>query len=564
MTKKILLGFEVGTGKPVSIPLHHVVAVGMTQLSGKTTTLEALIHRSGLKALAFKTKRGERGFEGARLHSPYFHERSDWQYVQGLLEATLRERMRFERSWIIRACKGTRNLREVLHNVEQELTKARGLSESVYTNLKAYLEIVLPEIEKEYFASELRLTEGINVMDLTNLRDEVQGLIIASTIDAVYENDKDVVIVVPEAWKFCPEGRGNPVKHSAERMIRQGASIGDYLWFDSQDLAGVDKALLKQVDDWILGRQREINEVEHTLAQLPIPKKQRPKPEEIMQLEVGHFFACFGDQMRKVYVQPIWLSEDNAKEIALGERSVSEFSKPLAVREDDSMLQEDLKEAMATIAKMQAELKKRDAQSEKLEAEVEDLRGLVSQKDQQVETLADKLQQKPFILRDESESKKVIEQQRAEIERLKRAEGKTPVPRSDIAYAIRSNVDIEAVVERVLERIKSEPVIMNLTKEVSDLNVSVKRPTVQADDEGFRGRVALLITDGFFDQPKLAKEVALEAGARGWGKWTSGGSNVSMYRELNWFTQHAFLRCLIDQKRWTVLEGVKKRIKETE
>jgi hypothetical protein len=326
-------------------------------------------------------------------------------------------------------------------------------------------------------------------------------------------------------------------------MIRQGAAIGDYLWFDSQDLAGVDKALLKQVDDWILGRQREINEVEHTLAQLPIPKKQRPKPEEIMQLEVGHFFACFGDQMRKVYVQPIWLSEDNAKAIALGERSVSEFSKPLAVREDDSMLQEDLKEAMATIAKMQAELKKRD---------------------QQIETMATKFEEKPFILRDESESKKIIEQQKAEIERLKRAKPSIPTPKAEITEPTRTNVDIEAVVERVLQRIKSEPVTMNLTKDVSDLNVSVKRPTVQADDEGFRGRIALLITDGFFDQPKLAKEVALEAGARGWGKWTSGGSNVSMYRELNWFTQHAFLRCLIDQKRWIVLEGVRKRIKEIE
>ena len=46
---KILLGFEVSSGKPVYIPLHHMVITGMTQLSGKTTTIEALIHRSGLR-----------------------------------------------------------------------------------------------------------------------------------------------------------------------------------------------------------------------------------------------------------------------------------------------------------------------------------------------------------------------------------------------------------------------------------------------------------------------------------------------------------------------------------
>ncbi len=538
--KKILLGFEIGTGKPVSIPLHHVVAVGMTQLSGKTTTLEALIHRSGLKALAFKTKRGERGFEGARLHSPYFRERSDWQYVQGLLEATLRERMRFERSWIIRACKGAKNLREVQRNVEQLLEKARGLSESVYTNLKAYLEIVLPEIENQYFTGELQLTQGVNVMDLTELRDEVQSLVIASSIDAIYENEKDVVVIVPESWKFCPEGRGNPVKHSAERMIRQGASIGDYLWFDSQDLAGVDKALLKQVDDWILGRQREINEVEHTLAQLPTPKKQRPKTEEIMQLQIGHFFVCYENQVKRVYVQPIWLSEENAKAVAMGERSVTEFSKPLAVREDDSMLQEDLKEAKATIAKMQADMKKRD---------------------DQIETLRKELEKKPFPLHDEPESKKVIDQLRREADSLRKTRS---LPKVGALVEQPTTVSIDHIVEAVLARLKSDPIIMNLTKEVSDLNVTVNRPTVQANDQGFRGRIALLIADGFFDQSKSAKEVALEAGARGWGKWTSGGSSVSMYRELDWLTEHAFLRKLIVEKQWIVLEGVKKRIKETE
>lgn len=158
--KGILLGYEVGTAEPVTIPLHHVVVTGVTQLSGKTTTLEALISRSGMKAVAFRTKRGESGFEDARTHRPYFRERSDWQYVQGLLEATMRERMKFERSWIIKSTKGTRSLREVYENIASRLEsgKMRSLDESVYTNLKAYLEIVLPEIERGDFAHSLEPT----------------------------------------------------------------------------------------------------------------------------------------------------------------------------------------------------------------------------------------------------------------------------------------------------------------------------------------------------------------------------------------------------------------------
>jgi len=73
----ILLGFEVGTGLPVSIPLHHSAIFGMTQLSGKTTALEALITRSGLKAIAFITKRGEAGFSQCHTVPPYYKPRAD-------------------------------------------------------------------------------------------------------------------------------------------------------------------------------------------------------------------------------------------------------------------------------------------------------------------------------------------------------------------------------------------------------------------------------------------------------------------------------------------------------
>jgi hypothetical protein len=62
----IHLGYEVGGGAPVEIPLRHMVVTGQTQEAGKTTTLEAMIARSGVKAIAFVTKRGEGSFAEAR------------------------------------------------------------------------------------------------------------------------------------------------------------------------------------------------------------------------------------------------------------------------------------------------------------------------------------------------------------------------------------------------------------------------------------------------------------------------------------------------------------------
>jgi hypothetical protein len=58
----VKLGYEIKTGKEVSVKPSHLIVTGITQLSGKTTTLEALIKRSGLKAVIFKTKIGEKSF----------------------------------------------------------------------------------------------------------------------------------------------------------------------------------------------------------------------------------------------------------------------------------------------------------------------------------------------------------------------------------------------------------------------------------------------------------------------------------------------------------------------
>ena len=113
MSQTVHLGYEVGTGEAVSIPVRHTAVVGQTQESGKTTTLEALIDRSALSAVAFLTKRGERSFAGARRIKPYFRDQADWQFVQSILESTLRQDQKFKQPWIYRCCEGSETLRDV-------------------------------------------------------------------------------------------------------------------------------------------------------------------------------------------------------------------------------------------------------------------------------------------------------------------------------------------------------------------------------------------------------------------------------------------------------------------
>jgi hypothetical protein len=284
--------------------------------------------------VTFITKRGEASFVNARRIDPYFREQADWQFVASILEASRSEKLKFERAWIIRASKGANTLADVQANVRRLMETAKGMNADVYLTLDAYLEAVVPQIATVKWATKLELRKGVNVVDLTNLNVEMQHLVIKSTIAWVLEKEEDTVVVVPEAWKFIPQGRGTPVKLAAESFIRQAAALGNYLWLDSQDIAGIDKIILKSVPVWILGVQREANEIKRTLDNIPAGLT-KPKAADIATLELGQFYACWARHSIKTYVQPEWLEDRPALRVAKGEASISSVGrfKPAAKAE---------------------------------------------------------------------------------------------------------------------------------------------------------------------------------------------------------------------------------------
>jgi hypothetical protein len=349
----IRLGYEIGTGKPVDIPGdRHIGVTGQTQMSGKTTTLEALVHRSGRRAVAFVTKRAENSFREAHSIPPYFRDSADWQFVASILEAMLGEKMKFERSWIIDACRGAESLAQVHQEVKQRLhgvpndayaqyyrlskkerkgkpkpknewarKPAGGINASVFTSLEAYLDIVIPQIESLPYSKKLELAAGLNVMDLSEYTTEMQSLVIRSVLEWVYERERNTIVIIPESWEFIPQNRRSPVLLAAEELIRKGAASGNYVWLDSQDIAGVHKDVLRSVGVWILGVQREGNEIKRTIGHAGAPAT-KLKPEQIMTLGRGQFYACFDSVAVKTYVQPFWVGDVHAQAIARGEEKL--------------------------------------------------------------------------------------------------------------------------------------------------------------------------------------------------------------------------------------------------
>jgi hypothetical protein len=84
------------------------------------------------------------------------------------------------------------------------------------------------------------------------------------------------------------------------------------------------------------------------------------------------------------------------------------------------------------------------------------------------------------------------------------------------------------------------------------------------DGEDSRGRVALLIVEGHFDEPVSALEVWKEMTARNWTGTKAKNPMSWFYREFEWFTEKGFLRKVFTGKkkadRWQAVPGVLERI----
>lgn len=367
MTGKIGIGYEIPSGEPVSIDRSHLIVTGLTQESGKTTTLEKIVKQSveshESKALVFLTKQDETGFKGqGNAVAPYFKDKVDWEYVVQILETAMKKSMDFKEPWIIKAVQGdypdikpADTLQGVWDNIQTLLDnhrdtensfKLRGMEADVYVSLNAYFEKVVPKIKEANLATELELQKGLNVMDLRHLDREVQALIIGRTTQKVYEDEKNAIEIMPEAWKFLPQSGGSPCKDPVETFVREAAGKDDFLLIDSQDITGVDKQPIKQVKNWILGFQSEKNEVERTRKQMPMPTRQAPGKEEIMQLRIGEFFYCSKSEVKKVYIAPVWIDEIEIE-----------------------VTQEMVEEAEETLEKLKEE-KEEDQQVQNLEMEI--------------------------------------------------------------------------------------------------------------------------------------------------------------------------------------------------
>jgi len=72
-----------------------------------------------------------------------------------------------------------------------------------------------------------------------------------------FENNKGRRFWLVDPVKKSKNSVFDPVKLAAQTLIRKGAALRNYLWIDSQDMAGVWKLALRAATVWVIGVQRE-------------------------------------------------------------------------------------------------------------------------------------------------------------------------------------------------------------------------------------------------------------------------------------------------------------------
>ena len=268
---------------------------------------------------------------------------------------------------------------------------------------------------------------------------------------------------------------------------------------------------------FLLGVQREINEIKRTIAHLHGPAK--PKPDVIAQLGLGQFVACWGGHAVTTYVQPWWAQTAAAQEAArMGGRAGVHDSVLVDVPRGPTFgrVVEQITETIRHADErpeqyritdvedpMDAELKR---QNERLERENAEWREEAAALRKQVDTLQRQLQEiHAKIPKTELESWNVPPAPSADPQ---------PTPRERPLTATSLPLGTWPAIRAQI--LSDEQVLMKLATLRPEIEITVERRVQAIEGGSLKGRVAGLIARGWINsEPKRPGEINKELNRTG-------------------------------------------------
>jgi hypothetical protein len=317
--------------------------------------------------------------------------------------------------------------------------------------------------------------------------------------------------------------------------------------------------------------------LDHMPEGLPV---RRPRPQDIATLSKGQFYVCFGREMHKVYVQPAWMTAAHAEAIARGEEPVESahdilrtfdvVNKNVRTAGNEAVKDKDQCSDSAVLETIRAKARRGEALNSFAEAaeanarifggkneeeetptaagssrrvnhpsehesaarlaleteegtgsRVEDTDSLESDEETMWEERFEELK-KQFVLLDEHD-RKISE----ELIKLRQSLGMNKSEHTEVEdHPIAGEMgeflkrfpaaSYESMYQYVRKRISEDPEIVQLIAECPELYVKIERPVLTANTKGLFGRMAQLVSEGFFKDVQGSRIATAEAVRRGW------------------------------------------------
>jgi hypothetical protein len=403
--------------------------------------------------------------------------------LKQLLEQESHIWLRREFPELIDVCKEGDTYQKVYENVCEKMKKS--VHPVVMDRLKVLrhlLERLILDLEQIKISGSLTLSSKINVMNLSKTPSSIKQLAVHSSIKLVLNRRKRTIVVLDELPDFAPEKYSTPSKSIIMEAIRKGGAKEIWLWLSGQTVTGVEKQVLKQAMIWILGHQREENEAQKTIRQIPF--ETGLSVDDIMKLPVGKFIVATDDWAYLTYVQPQGLDSETAQKVALGSMSVDRVAEILSKKEkeSDDEVKEKYDELSGSFSRLQEEHNLLVKQYNELVEKMEASPSLIEGYEEKINFLTKRMEEveKDAMLLDELRKlfAKILPAQVREAPMAQTVE----VPEISIEQALPS------------------------------ISIQVTRKPLLVSSDSLEGQLALLYSEGFFDgeersQPQIQHEI---------------------------------------------------------
>lgn len=323
----IVIGFEIGSGESVAIEPNHTFIAGTTG-TGKSKAMQRLIKESKGHLLIVDAKR-KRDYAGLNADIPlYIKQQMEPIVIKDSIETTERFTIKQQFGTLLDTVAESETWEEMLEVIERELkTQRSGYIKNNLKILRYFIKRLVKEYEKYIWSDKLEMNNGVSVLDISRMSIQMQQLVVGSVVNYIQDNLTDVTVIIDEAHRFIPQGMTSGCSRDIVRFIREGRASDNWMWLADQTVTGISKDLLKQMQYWVLGRQSELNEAQRTVKQIPRAKSLGVNIEEIQTLGLGEFLVVCPEWAKKTYIWPLWIDDDTAKKVALGEMTAKQVAR---------------------------------------------------------------------------------------------------------------------------------------------------------------------------------------------------------------------------------------------